>query len=844
MSESSYVEAKQQLESMFNKPTDNRHIIFWYDEPKNFEEDIKREVEGDGFSNAKIIVYNNNPFTIKTILEKDDPDSNYLVYLPCSRPADVENWLLDTLLYSEEYYADIVALTMRKLELESSNLRDVISHHISFFDSQERKNQLLRKIDLDDNTRPRELELGMMAALTKADFPKIESILKEVMFDYDKYAALEKYKFAPIFWDLVCEMYSYSGEENIDALTKSFLVTSVAENKQIKIETPILRNLIIQTSSESACYFVNEILMKDSKGRYEELQEDIGHQLKISELISSRGIETIANSDTFKEIDRYIISSVIKYLAEGSYDYDFYLRVIDNNRIATKWYGIFEDEYNFIRSVIRFKKGMDKLQIEEGLTSESYVENYVESYHKIDRLYRHAINSYSKLDDPSDDEMKIVTDIDNLYENSYLSKLGGAFSTSLGAKNEEYAFGVVGLSNYFFKNHINRMAKKQFVIISDALRYEVAVDLIAELNKNPTFNGLAKLDYQMAPLPSITKFGMAALLPNNSISYEDKKVLVDSKPTSGTDAREKILKDRVNSFAAIQYDAIMKMNRDELRKYMADKSLVYIYHDSIDNAGEHDGDVFEACNTAIKNINDLIKKLYNQLQIANYIVTSDHGFVYRNKSVDSSIKYQSFKELGLDDASDRYVVTNDDLSLSNTNRFSMSYLGGCDKKVSVPYGYNLFVQKGGSSQYIHGGASLQELVIPIVTLSEMRGRSQENKVEPVLVRLKSTNRKIMNKSFSLQFEQCEKVEGKKTEANILVYFVDEDNNVVSEEKVLIANKTTDSPEDRLIDMRFLLKNQEFDRNKRYYLIMKDSNTGDIISSDTQFTIDIVQFKMF
>ena len=60
MSESSYVEAKQQLEAMFNKPTDSRHIIFWYDEPKNFEEDIKREVEGDGFSNAKIIIYNNN----------------------------------------------------------------------------------------------------------------------------------------------------------------------------------------------------------------------------------------------------------------------------------------------------------------------------------------------------------------------------------------------------------------------------------------------------------------------------------------------------------------------------------------------------------------------------------------------------------------------------------------------------------------------------------------------------------------------------------------------------------------------------------------------------------------
>ena len=120
----------------------------------------------------------------------------------------------------------------------------------------------------------------------------------------------------------------------------------------------------------------------------------------------------------------------------------------------------------------------------------------------------------------------------------------------------------------------------------------------------------------------------------------------------------------------------------------------------------------------------------------------------------------------------------------------------------------------------------------------------DNKVEPVIVRLKTPIRKIMNKAFSLQFEQCEKVEGKKTEANIRVYFVDENNNQVSEEKILIANKTSDNPNERLIDMRFLLKNQDFDKYKKYYLIMKDFYTNEIISDDIQFIIDIVPFKTF
>ena len=285
------------------------------------------------------------------------------------------------------------------------------------------------------------------------------------------------------------------------------------------------------------------------------------------------------------------------------------------------------------------------------------------------------------------------------------------------------------------------------------------------------------------------------------------------------------------------------MNKEELRRYMDDKSLVYIYHDTIDNAGEHDTDVFEACNTAIKEIIDLIRKLYNTLQISNYLITSDHGFIYRNKKIDASNKYNSFAGLGLDDYSQRYAVVNSGLELNDSNVFDMEYLGGCNQKVYTPYSYDLYRKAGGGIQYIHGGSSLQELVTPIITLSEMRSKASDKVAEPVKVRLKTATHKIMNKSFSLQFEQCEKVDGKKTPATLLVYFVDEEQKEISEKKILIANKTTDNPLERVIDMRFLLKNQTYDRNKRYYLVMEDNDTGETIEM-IQFVIDIVGFKMF
>jgi len=839
MNDSSYQEAKLQLIKMFNKPSDFRHVIFWYDETQTFVEEIKN----DSFDNAKVIIYENNPFSIKTLLEIEDKKSNYLIYFPCKRPSDVENWLLDTLLYSEEYYADVVALTMRNLGLETSKLREVIQRHLNFFESKQRIADLTKKYPITDELNPEELELNMMASLVKADYPKIDHILVEIIFDVEsgkKYKELEKYNFKNEFWTAVSEQFFYSGEESVDTLIRSFLMTSVSQNKNLNIDSPLWNKLIIKNSPESVLYFVNAILKKDD--RYDELQELYEKKLRIEELIKSRGIDTLAFSDEFKAFDRHIIKTITNSLVSGSYDFDFYLKVINDYRLTTEWYAEFENQYDFLKYAIQLKKTVD-IAIEQGLTPSDYISKYCEEYYEVDTNYRHAINSFSKIEEPDDNQMALVTDIDNTYENKFLSKLGGTFSRSLKTIEPHYSFGSVELSKYFFKNRMNRLAKKQFVIISDALRYEVGAELVKQLNRVDKFNGLAKLDYQVTTLPSITMFGMASLLPNESISYENKQVMVDGKPSSGTDNRDKILKSKSHSYAAIQYSDVIKMNKEELRRYMDDKSLVYIYHDTIDNAGEHDLDVFEACNTAIKEIIDLIRKLYNTLQISNYLVTSDHGFIYRNKKIDASNKYNSFAGLGLDDYSQRYAVVNGNLELVDSNAFDMEYLGGCNQKVYTPYSYDLYRKAGGGIQYIHGGSSLQELVTPIVTLSEMRSRALDKVVEPVKVRLKTATHKIMNKSFSLQFEQCEKVDGKKTPATIMVYFVDENHNEISEKKLLIANKTTDNPLERVIDMRFLLKNQTYDRNKRYYLVMEDNDTGEEIES-IQFVIDIVGFKMF
>ena len=68
------------------------------------------------------------------------------------------------------------------------------------------------------------------------------------------------------------------------------------------------------------------------------LQERFCESLKIQELISSRGIDDLANSDIFEIFDEFIIKTIFESLSAGSLDYDFFENIILNNRINSFWY--------------------------------------------------------------------------------------------------------------------------------------------------------------------------------------------------------------------------------------------------------------------------------------------------------------------------------------------------------------------------------------------------------------------------------------------------------------------------------------------------------------------------
>lgn len=843
-----YQGAKTEIENIFADSDTKRKIVFWYDAPQNFKADI----ENDSFENCKVLICNQNEFEIKKTIEHDDLTSNFLVYVPSERPIDSENWLLDILVYSQEYYADTVALTMRRLGITNTDLRKVIENHVKFFDSETRTKKLSSYIAISDETTSNELRIALMAVLTKAKANTVESILSELVFENDehaKYKELTKYRFEDAFWNEICESYNYYGDLKIDSLIKKFIFTAFIEqtigqsadasNPFEKMASFYQQFLITGKGVNDAKFFIGNLKNDD---RYEGLQGSLALDLKIEGLISTKDIASIQFADVFECVDIEIITKIATSLAQGSLEYDSFERII-MNRCNSMWYEKHRAKYGVLLAAVRFLRYLDK-PIEKGLDASGYVEKYTADYYKVDTEYRRAVTFYRELENPSEEFESLMDIIEKSYQIKFLDVLGPEYSKALSSQNG-WDFIGSNMSEDFYKLIQRNLTKKMFVIISDALRYEIGQEIYERIKVNKVLKGGVEIDHMMSPLPSITMFGMASLLPHKNITYSNKQVFIDGMPTNGVTQRDAILKARNSSYAAISYDEINSLTQKELRAYAADKTVVYIYHDVMDNAGEHsENKVFDVAETCIKEIINLVKKLYNNLQISNFYITADHGFIYRRNEIMESNKYSNIVSLGSDDVSKRYLLTTDpSLHVPYTTETKLERISDGEYKVIAPWGYDLFKTQGNGIQYVHGGTSLQETVVPLIHVSELRSRADITIARPVSVMLKSITRKITNRSFTLEFEQMEKVEENKHSITCETYIIDENGEKVSNEYKFVANSSSDDVETRVTKIRYTLKNIQFDRNKPYFLILKNVDEDEYIEK-VPFNIDIIQFKMF
>ena len=133
---------------------------------------------------------------------------------------------------------------------------------------------------------------------------------------------------------------------------------------------------------------------------------------------------------------------------------------------------------------------------------------------------------------------------------------------------------------------------------------------------------------------------MAALLPHSSLSMKDDyTVLADERNCDNLAARQTILQMYQPDALCLQFDDIKNRKIAELREIFTGRQLLYVYHNQIDARGDKantEDEVFVACEEAVREILEFIHRISTSANTYHFIVTSDHGFLYKRDKITES----------------------------------------------------------------------------------------------------------------------------------------------------------------------------------------------------------------
>ncbi len=805
-----------QIQTALTRLFDKHRIIFWYD--------TKQELRGDfetvSIPHVEKLEIANNEYSLKYRVLRESPDQKFLLYKEGPQPEDLDNWLLDVQLAHGEFRTDQVAIWLSELEL-GLEFAEVAQAHAEFFQAIKRKDALKKLLKSDDTAG--QLRLKMLAVCAGSE-PRMDSVVETLLQQLaeerdDGIRLIERCGLDSFLWEQLTRFYGYEASE------------------------PSLRDFVIELFK--SCYAMGtdgEVKLtgdalvflkrwKDSRQfeqGFETLSAECAEVLGIEQDLGKRDFRDLVELDYFRLIDQKIISDLVRAVVGRtvtSGDVALWVR----QRRQGHWYGEFRHLYEAIEFAARFVQKLGESRLIMDSLSDG-VQRYSRSWYQLDQLYR-KFTYHVRMSGQASLMGELSEQVENLYSNNYLLKLGDGFQVHVDAAPRWEAYPVVQ-QKAFFEHWVRpylRKDKRICVIISDAMRYEIGDELLGLIRQEDRYS--AELEPALSTLPSYTQLGMAALLPNKSLVIADNDtgtVLVDGQSSQGTVNRTKILQAALDGRGqAVKAEDFMQLNREDSRELLKGNDVLYIYHNRIDHTGDKmhsEGQAFEAAEQTLDDLIRLIKKL-TAANANNLLITADHGFIYQNRELDESdflgdavsgddIRYR-----------DRRFVLGKGLSASPAfHHFSSEQLGlDGDMEVQIPKSINRLRLKGSGSRFVHGGASLQEVVIPVLKVNKKR-QSDVSAVEVDILRGASSV--ITSGQLAVTLYQSGPVTEKVQPRHLRAGIYTQSGELISDSHELSFDLTSENPRERELQVRFVLSRKADEANgQEVFLKLEEQHAG-------------------
>ncbi len=834
-----------------------RRIIVWHDEDREFVDSLSDIVLPD----ARVVALDGtNNFKVKKLLAVDDTTSNILLYDPISYSDPDDNWFLDVELYSEEFRADLVSMWIDEMGMPPTPaLRKQVKAYRKYLNSKLHRERIISQNKVP--AVPAQLHMAVMAAIEGIPNAQPGIIIKEVLqagTDAESnpvYREFVNYGADKAFWSMVRQGTGYS-EEHPDLMRLATHILITAATRTMQLDYLAGLDAFISSPHQAYCYdFVSGWIHSEKSDGLKALACAIEEGIKLPQRFMKLTVADLVGTEVFPCVNEVILRKLMAEISDHIINVETITSTVEKRRTCV-WYEPYRDFYEGILQVANMQVFFKEHSAGFHTVEPNKVwEEYTRTYYMMDTYYRLFHKSYADslktYDTDLQDLFSHVKDkVEGLYSNWFLGQLGNNWSDACADNLRDYGYILdVPRQEEFYRSKVKTANSRVFVIISDAFRYEVAASLTRQLRKETQCK--ATISSMQAIFPTITKFGMAALLPHKELSAAIKSttkterlaVLADGQSTSSNN-REKLLKQQNPESIVLKYNDLLPMKRSERNALVKGKEVVYIYHNRVDHTSHSDERaVFGACDEAIDEIKNMVRMITNEFGGTHIYITADHGFLYTYSPLAEDGKVDKTTDSDLDvEYGRRYAIMQK--GAKPEYLMPVKFLKGKSEFDAFAPRESVRIKMAGAGlNFVHGGISLQEMVVPLVDYHFLRNASKEYQrnrsrydTKPVKISLLSASHKISNMIFSLDFHQTEAVSDNREAATYQLYFIDNDGRKISDIKKIIADKTSGNGHDRTFRTSFNLKSMKYSNTENYYLVIADENGLQV--SKEEFQIDI------
>lgn len=457
---------------------------------------------------------------------------------------------------------------------------------------------------------------------------------------------------------------------------------------------------------------VARLLRRDHAESYPALADNAARELRLDS--SSVDALQLGSIDTFRFEEQALLERCAELIVDGEHS-----QVI---AIAAKRHGSYwlqeaverQAQWEAIRQAAELGSVADGVLADLAAPpphAAAWVTSYADRWHTLDRAQRHLEAWLPKLDEDPDE--RAIVAVRQRYDRT-IGALAKGFVAALQA--DKWAIDGHLQQTSIYEDVVTAQPGRVAYFLVDAMRFEMGAELVERLESH----GEVTIRPAVGVLPSITPTGMAALMPGAAASYSvvdhDGALMaqVGEARLPDLSARKRHLASRVASSVDLELQELLSLSKTRLAKKLGTSELVVVRSQEIDFFGEGRFEARAIMDTVIDNLARAVRRLA-AAGVERAVITADHGHLYSAEDREESMRIDAPGGETID-LHRRCWVGRGGKTPASCVRVSAASLGNhSDLDFVFPSGIGVF-RAGGGLAFHHGGPTLQEMIVPVVTV--------------------------------------------------------------------------------------------------------------------------------